>query len=252
LVIKLAGRVTVECASAVFTERLIYGSQARLVFAMLVLERNRPLSRDELADALWPGGLPRTWGPALRGVVSKVRAFMATAGIPENAPAYDGFGAYQLNLSTDVVVDIESASFAVKTADQMLREGNLRSAVALADYARSVAMRPFLSDADGWWVAHVRFRLREVLLWALGVLGEGHLKLGRPHLAAQVAEQATVLEPFRERTHRLLMRAHAAAGNPAEALRVYDRCRRLLAEELGVQPAPETAALHRKLIHSKP
>ena len=47
------------------------------------------------------------------------------------------------------------------------------------------------------------------------------------------------------------MRAHATAGNPAEALRVYDRFRRLLADELGVQPAVETAALHRMLLRNE-
>jgi DNA-binding SARP family transcriptional activator len=251
LTIQLTGRVMVESPYTVLNERSLYGSQARLVFAMLVLERDRPVPRDELADVLWPDGLPRTWGAALRGVVSKVRAFVTAAGMPENVPAYDGFGAYQLHLPADVVVDVESASFAVETAEQMLREGNLASAITLAEYARSVAVRPFLSDAKGYWIDGVRDRLREVLLWALCVLGEGHTEWGRPQLAVQAAEKAIVLEPFRERTHQLLMRAHAAAGNPAEALRVYDRCRRLLAEELGVDPAAETAALHRTLLRNE-
>jgi len=120
-----------------------------------------------------------------------------------------------------------------------------------AEYARSVAVRPFLPDAKGRWVEGVRDRLREMLLWALCVLGEGHAQWGRSQLAVQAAEQAIVLEPFRERTHQLLMRAHAAAGNPAEALRVYERYRRLLAEELGVYPAPETAALHLALLRNE-
>lgn len=249
--IQLAGRVMVESTYTVLYERLLYGSQARLLFALLVVERNRPVPRDELADALWPDGLPRTWGAALRGVISKVRAFVAAAGLPDDAAAYDGFGAYQLHLPADVMVDIEFARSAVETAEQMLREGNPARAIALAECARAVAVRPFLSDAKGRWVDGVRDRLREVLLWALCVLGEGHAQWGRPQLAVQAAEQAIALEPFRERTHQLLMRAHAAAGNPAEALRVYDRCRRLLAEELGVHPAAETAALHLELLRNE-
>ena len=66
----------------------------------------------------------------------------------------------------------------------------------------------------------------------------------------RAAEAAIALTPFRERTYQLLMRVHAAAGNPAEALRVYDRCRRLLVEELGVQPAPEIAALYLALLRN--
>ncbi|MGH3973109.1 MAG: AfsR/SARP family transcriptional regulator [Pseudonocardiaceae bacterium] len=249
--IQLAGRVMVESPPTVLNERLLYGSQARLLFALLVMERDRPVPRDELAEALWPDGLPRTWGAALRGVVSKVRAFVTAAGLPENTAAYDGFGAYQLHLPADVVVDVERAGVAVETAERTLREGNPAEAIALAEYARSVAVRPFLPEAKGRWVEGIRDRLREVLLWALCVLGEGHAQWGRPQLAVQAAEQAIALEPFRERTHQLLMRAHAAAGNPAEALRVYDRCRRLLAEELGVYPAAETAALHLTLLRNE-
>ncbi len=249
--IQLTGRVTVASAHAVVDERLLYGSQARLLFVLLVVERDRPVPRDELAEALWPHGLPRTWGAALRGVVSKVRTFVTAAGLPENAAVYDGFGAYQLRLPADVMVDVEFARSAVETAEQMLREGNPTRAIALAEYARSVAVCPFLPDAKGRWVDGVRDRLREVLLWALCVLGEGHAQCGRHQLAVQAAEQAIVLEPFRERTHQLLMRAHAAAGNPAEALRVFDRCRRLLAKELGAYPAAETAALHLALLRNE-
>jgi DNA-binding SARP family transcriptional activator len=107
-----------------------------------------------------------------------------------------------------------------------------------------IAVRPFLPDAKGRWVDGVRDRLREVLLWALCVLSDGYAQCGRYQLAVRTAEDAIELEPFRERMHQLLMRVHVAAGNPAEALRAYDRCRRILAEELGVYPAAETAALH--------
>ena len=67
-----------------------------------------------------------------------------------------------------------------------------------------------------------------------------------------VAEEAVALEPFRETAHRRLMQAHAAAGNRAEALRAYERCRRLLAEELGVDPSPETEAAYVELLGQEP
>ncbi len=248
--IQLTGRVSVESAGTVVDERLLYGRQARLLFALLVVERDHPVPRDELAEALWPHGLPRTWDAALRGVVSKVRAFLSAAGLPESAAPSGGFGAYQLHLPADVVVDVEDARCAVETAEQMLRDGNPARAIALAEHARTVAVRPFLPDAKGRWVDGVRNRLDEVLLWALCVLSEGYAQRGRYQLAVRTAEQAIALEPFRERMHQLLMRVHAAAGNPAEALRAYERCRRLLAEELGVDPAAETAVLHLALLRN--
>ncbi|MGH3874805.1 MAG: AfsR/SARP family transcriptional regulator [Pseudonocardiaceae bacterium] len=250
--IQLAGRVTVASADVVVDERLLGGRQGRIVFALLVLERDRPVSRDELAAALWPDGRPRTWDAALRGIVSKVRAFVVAAGLSGDSAVYGGLGAYRCQLPADVVVDVESACSAVETAEQMLRDGNPERAIALAEHAREVVSRPFLSDMKGQWVEDVRARLDEVLRWALCVLSEAYAQHGRYQLAVCSAENAIALEPFREQTHRLLMRVHAAAGNPAEALRAYDRCRRLLADELGAYPAAETAALHLSLLREQP
>lgn len=231
--IQLAGRITIESTHGAIDEQLLCGRQARHIFALLVVERDRPLHRDELAEALWPHGRPPTWGAALRGVISKVRAFLTIAGL--SAPCA-GFGTYQLQLPPDVVVDIESAGSAVDIAERCLRDDDPERAIAFAEDARVVATRPFLPGAKEQWVDGIREQLREVLLSALGVLTEGYAQRGRYRLAGLTAEQAIALEPFRERTHQLLMRVHTAAGNPAEALRVYERCRRILADELGVDP----------------
>jgi DNA-binding SARP family transcriptional activator len=56
------------------------------------------------------------------------------------------------------------------------------------------------------------------------------------------------LEPYRESAYQLLMRAHAAAGDRADALRAYEQCRRLLLAELGVGPSPETEAVYHALL----
>ena len=69
-----------------------------------------------------------------------------------------------------------------------------------------------------------------------------------PTLAVQTAEELVTLEPFRESGYRLLMQAHAANGNRAEALRAYERCRVLLKDELGVSPDVETEAVYRDLL----
>ena len=59
-----------------------------------------------------------------------------------------------------------------------------------------------------------------------------------------------MLEPYREGGYRRLMQAHAAAGDSAEALRVYERCRRLLADELGAYPSAETESIYRDLLRA--
>ena len=64
----------------------------------------------------------------------------------------------------------------------------------------------------------------------------------------QAAEDALALEPLRESTYQRLMQVHAGAGNRAEALTVYERCRRLLDQELGVPPSSETRAVHEQIL----
>jgi hypothetical protein len=83
---------------------------------------------------------------------------------------------------------------------------------------------------------------------ALDCLSDGCFRSGADAEAARWAEELTVLEPYREWGYRRLMQAHVAAGNRAEALRVYERCRRLLAEELGAYPSPETESIYRALL----
>jgi len=83
------------------------------------------------------------------------------------------------------------------------------------------------------------------------VLADFYLWNEEPSLAVDSAKEAVAREPFRETGHRLLMKAYAAAGNRAEALLAYERCRKLISEELGADPAPETRAIYLKLLRSR-
>jgi pentatricopeptide repeat protein len=80
------------------------------------------------------------------------------------------------------------------------------------------------------------------------------LQIGGPELpqAARTARQLIELAPFRETGHRILMEALARDGNVAEALRVYDRLRIMLREELGIPPSPAVQDVHRRLLGRAP
>ena len=64
----------------------------------------------------------------------------------------------------------------------------------------------------------------------------------------KLAQHVVELEPYRESGYRRLMKAHAAGGNRAEGLRVYERCRQFLADELGAYPSPETESIYKELL----
>ena len=225
-------------------ERHLPGRQGRLLFVYLVAARSRPVPRDELADAIWGESPPATWEKALAVLVSKLRGLLADDGVALT----HAFGCYRLDLPDDAWVDVTAAAEAAAAAERALEAGDPEAARAAAESASSLLERPFLPGEDGLWVVQKRRELAEIRVRAVSALAESCLSSGDPDEAAKWAETAIALAPFRERGHRLLMEAHAAAGNRAEALQVYERCRRLLADELGAYPSPETESIYRALL----
>lgn len=246
--VSLAGRIAVATHDVVIDEARFPGRQGRLLFAYLVAEHGRPVPREELADALWGEAPPPTWEKALTVLVSKLRALLAELGLDASSALTGAFGCYRLDLPEESWVDVAAAASAAQEAERALAAGDPENAKAAAALAASVAKKPFLPGEDGSWVEEQRRELGEVRARALSVLGEACLRSGEAPEAAAWAEQAIALEPFRETGYRRLMEAHAAAGNRAEALRVYERCRRLLAGELGTYPSPETESIYRELL----
>jgi DNA-binding SARP family transcriptional activator len=228
------------------------GRQGRLLFAYLVVAQGRPVPRDELAEALWGQTLPATSDKALTVLVSKLRALLADAGLDGASALTAAFGCYRLGLPEGSWVDIVAAADAAREAERTLLAGDPARATAAASLAESVTRRPFLPGDSGAWVEQTRRELADLRGRVLGTLAEACLRSGEAAEASRWAEQAIALEPFRETGYRHLMQAHAVAGNRAEGLRVYERCRRLLAEELGAYPSPETESIYRRLLEGPP
>lgn len=252
----LAGRLAVEAGGRLLDERALGTPQARLLWAFLVLERYRPATREELADLLWPGGLPGGWQAGLNALASKLRQTLARfpdAGGSGEDPAAPvrlegGHGWYHLPLPAGVWVDVEQAALSVDVAASALDAGEAAKAWAEALVAATIARRPFLGEVEGAWVDGRRAVLRQVLVRALETFADASCRTDQAPLAVAAAEEVTALEPFRESAYRRLMAAHAASGNRAEALRAYEDCRRLLADELGTAPSAETRRLHEALL----
>jgi YVTN family beta-propeller protein len=244
----LMGRVTVESDDVVIDEARFPGRQGRLLFAYLVAEEGRPVPRDELAEALWRERPPATWDKALAVLVSKLRGLLTDHGIDGGNVLTSAFGCYRLGLPEGSWVDVIAAAKAARDAEEALGAGDLEQAKTAAALAASLVSEPFLPGEEGAWVEEKRRELADVRLRALSALADACLRSGDAPDAVNWAEQSIALEPFRETGYRCLMKAHVAAGNRAEALRVYERCRQLLAEELGTYPSPETESIYRELL----
>lgn len=248
--IYLTNKVLVEdSGTVVLGEGRLMGRQSRLAFAFLVGEHLRAVSRDELAEELWLGAVPPSWERSLSALISKLRALLASAGVPDVALT-GSFGHYQLLLPAGAWIDVEAASEAIDRAESTLRGDKPREAWGWAQVAYQISRRTFLMGEEGPWVTSKRSELRDVLVRAHECLSEPSVWHKEPAYAVRHAREAIDMEPFRETSYQLLMRAHAAVGNRAEALRVYERCRSLLSEELGVSPSPQTEAVYLDILRS--
>lgn len=248
--IYLSGRLSLEAAGRLVGADRFPGQQGRVAFAYLVLERGRPVTRAELGETVWPGRVPSAWESALSAIVSKLRTLLAHVGLAPSETLSSGRGYYELRLPTDTWVDVEAAAEAIHDAEAALKLGDYRRAYGPSAVAHHIARRPFLPGEQGPWIEAWRDRLRGMLLRALEARGEVYLWNLEPALALQTAKELILLEPFREAGHRMVMRAHAAMGNTAEALRAYEHCRHVIAEELGVDPSRQTKATYEQLLQS--
>ncbi|MFI6688238.1 BTAD domain-containing putative transcriptional regulator [Streptomyces sp. NPDC050485] len=249
MLIRLMGLVTIEHEG--LAPLHVSSAQAQAALARLVLDRDAGTSREHLADTIWPEGLPDTWAAALRGVVSRVRSYVSSPLLnPGETPLVSQSGRYLLRLPDDTAVDLEAAEVAVAEAETAFADGAHAVARRLAAGALANLRGSFLPAHEGEWAGGVRDRVEELRLTALELASRSASGLGDEHHALRYADEAVRRAPFRESAHRCRMTAHAAAGNRADALRAYHRLGEVLAEELGIDPAPETQAAYLELLRA--
>jgi SARP family transcriptional regulator, regulator of embCAB operon len=229
--VQLCGRFVVELDGR-RVEHELPGRQGRILFAFLVSNRLRTVTRDELPGAVWADGHDGGLAPLL----SKLRRVVPLDG---------------LRVDVDPLrVDVEEAVEAVHRAESALAQDRPHEAWGPSQVAMFVCGRPFLAGESGDWIDAERGRLAELHVRALEAYGRSTLGVGGAELAAAVraGRKLVALEPYRESGHRLLMEALEREGNAAQALLVYEALRSRLRDDLGINPSAETQSLHRRLL----
>ena len=232
-------------------EIVLSGAQPRLILVYLALHRGRPVTAEELAEILWPHGRAQHWDGAVRGVISKVRAYLVEVGTA--APRLDNIGrTYRLVCGDHSSIDIWQAERDLASATAQIAAGNSKGAAAAASRAAAALTNTLLPGHDGDWLDTWRSQLDSMRRRALQLGSRAHTQCGNHDEAIRLACAAVSNDPYNEESHRVLMAAHLAAGNRASALRVYGDCRRVLADDLGVSPSAETEAAYLQLLGPEP
>lgn len=234
LMVEIDGRDAVDAVPA---------GQARSLLAYLLTRDERCAERGALIDVVWPNGAPKDPQAHLRVVLTRLRRALAPATL-------EGRQQLRLALPAPVWVDMEAARQAIETARADARNARWSSALEHAQAALALLRAGFLPGQEGEWAQDERRANEELELEALEWTARSGLALGGAELAGaqRAARELVSRSAFRETGHRLLMEALAATGDVAEALQVYEELRCLLRDELGVAPAAELQALHRRLL----
>ena len=117
--------------------------------------------------------------------------------------------------------------------------------------AYHILKRPFLPGETCDWAVRQREHLAGLFARAGECLAETYIHNNEPAIAADVAGQVVAAQPFRETAYQILMRAQAAAGNRAQALRTYEDCKRRISENLGVHPSTGTEAVYLAILRGR-
>jgi DNA-binding SARP family transcriptional activator len=224
-------------------DRELPGRQGRLLFAYLVLNRDKPRSRDELIEAIWPRNLPSDPEGALSALISKLRRLLPDGWL-------EGRSDLRLVLPPDASIDVESAREAVHRAEALLDAHRWEDACGPSLLAQNVADRPLLPGETQPWLEEARAELDDLRHRAMEAAVRAGLGMGGPELRwkVPVAKRLVREAPYRESAHRLLMESLAAQGNVAEALQAYEELRQLLRDELGTAPSAATQQVHARLL----
>ena len=219
-----------------------FGRRDRAVLTALAIRVGQPVSEDQLTEAVWGEEPPRSAHKSLQGCVFRIRQALGNDVIRTSPQGY------VLALPAD---DVDSRRF-----ERLVGRG--RELLALGEPERAAYL---LGEALGLWrgtpfqdlelsdVAGIEAeRLEELRREAEELRVEASLRTGR-HLDVLATAEAMVREaPLRERRWQLLALAQYQSGRQTEALRTVHRVKRVLAEQLGIDPGPELAALEEAIL----
>ncbi|MEV7419459.1 BTAD domain-containing putative transcriptional regulator [Streptomyces sp. NPDC089919] len=217
--------------------------QQRALLAALLLRDGRTATAPELIDAIWGEDPPSQALATIRTYASRLRKILAPGVLVSES------GGYAIRTPA-AALDVSRAKGLAADADRARSTGDRGGARTLLNDALALWAGEPLAGVPGPYAETERTRLAE---WRLGLLEtrlDLDLEVGSHADAVSELTALTAAHPLRERLRELLMLALYRSGRQAEALAVYADTRRLLQEELGVEPRAELAELQQRILRA--
>ena len=229
------------------------GPQRQAVLGLLALRANQAVSRSELIDGIWGEDPPPSAVNALHVHVAVLRRALEpnrASRAPGRFLQAAGSG-YSLQLEPGQL-DAQLLARHLDEARASRAAGDLSAAARSFDAALRLWQAAPLSGVPGPWAEIERVRLSEIRLTAIEDRAEIMLMLGRPAATATELTGLVREHPLREALRGQLMLALYRCGRQADALAIFAAGRRILAEELGLEPGPGLRRLHGQILAADP
>ncbi|PZG94202.1 AfsR family transcriptional regulator [Streptomyces sp. NTH33] len=228
-------------------EPLATGSpQQRALLTSLLLREGRTATAAELIDALWGEEPPSQALAAVRTYASRLRKVLDAGVLVSES------GGYAVRGLGEGALDLAVAQEWAARAEKARAAGDLGRAREVLGRALALWDGETLAGVPGPYAETQRVRLEEWRLQLLESRLDMDLEQGCHAEAVSELTALTAAHPLRERLRELLMLALYRSGRQAEALAVYADTRRLLADELGVDPRPELRELQQRILRADP
>src|SRR6516164_7360844 len=213
--------------------------KARALLGYLAAQGGQAISRERLADLLWPYQGSEQARHSLRNCLLELRKALGPGAA---RPLVADFANCRID---DVVVDLDRF-------ERLSRSPNRAELQAAAELYRGEFLADFDIDSEPFqeWLAAERDRTLALICDILQRLTAAQDAAGEADAAIQSGRRLVTLDPLSEFGQRTLMRAYAHAGRRGEALRQYKSCAEILKRELGVAPDAETQALAHEMARS--
>jgi DNA-binding SARP family transcriptional activator len=224
------------------------GAVQRALLALLLLHANRVVSADQLIDHLWGETPPSSGATALQVRVSQLRKALGDGGslIITRPPGY------LIQIERDQL-DLSRFEHLLEAADRDHADGNPAAATAKLQEALALWRGAPLADFTYEPFAQAAIaRLGELQLTAQEKRIETALALGRHSDVVADLRTLVIEHPLRERLRAQLMLALYRSGRQAEALSEYHSARRMLRDELAIEPGPDLQDLERAILRQEP
>ncbi|WP_037313598.1 BTAD domain-containing putative transcriptional regulator [Amycolatopsis orientalis] len=222
-------------------------TRQRAVFATLAARRGQAIPLGELIAAVWGEAAPASATGSVHTYVSGLRGAIRDAGGAAHEMLHSSGSSYVLRLDPDAL-DVGLFEQETAAARRLLAHADQRGAAARLTTALDRWRGEAYSGISGPFAETERVRLTELQLSATELRATALLGLGDHR--ELVAELAALIQrhPLRESLYETLMRALYAGGRQAEALTVYRDARRVLRDELGVEPGRPLRELHQRIL----